>query len=143
MPVHVGSIDARQYAERAGHSRNDLLRGLITQAPCDIRLRIAAQRLYYALAGPALRVDQGLYLATDRNAALHGDAVNETACHRRCNQGADVSTACGRTEQEHPRRIATECRNIALDPLQHRDLIETAVIARNLFGALGIECGMS
>jgi hypothetical protein len=40
----------------------------------------------------------------------------------------------------HPRRITTECGDITFDPLQHRDLVEAAIVSRNPFGSLHIEC---
>ena len=55
--------------------------------------------------------------------------MNQAARHGRRHQGADVAAASRGAEQEDLVRIAAERRDVGVEPAQHRDLIETAVVA--------------
>ena len=62
---------------------------------------------------------------------------------RRGQQCTDVAAPRRGPEHENPIGIAAERADVALDPLQHRDLVEAAVIAGDLFRPLGVQRGMS
>ncbi len=68
--------------------------------------------------------------------------MEEAAGERRPHQGGDRPRAGGLAGDGHLGRIAAERADIAPHPLQRRDLVEQAVIARYAFGRFGAERGM-
>src|SRR5438034_11508362 len=55
---------------------------------------------------------------------------------------ADISATRRGAKQKDAGRVASERRDVAVNPLQHRDLIEAAIVAGNLLGTFGVESWM-
>ena len=67
-----------------------------------------------------------------KTAATLGNRTGEEAlCRGRGREHADGDSTGGLTENRHTRGIATETRNVLLDPLQPRDLVAKPVVARS------------
>src|SRR5262249_20683740 len=132
MSVHVRPVDAWKHAEGTGNPFYDFSRTLATQASRDIRSSIAADGLGHALTSIILVLLERLDLAAGGDTALHGDAVDKSARQRRRYQRTRIAPTCRGPKEEDVGRVATESRDVALDPLQHRYLIEAAVVAVDL-----------
>src|SRR5262249_40803566 len=68
--------------------------------------------------------------AADRVSTLEDPAVKQPLRERRCDQGRYAGTASGLAKDGDTRGVAAEARDVALHPLQGRDLIENGVVAR-------------
>ena len=139
MTVHVRTVEARQHREGSRHGGDNFGNALGAQAGCNVRRLVAAHGRGDLAARTLLCVGHGLDLAAHRHAALHGSAMDQPARQRGSDERAYVAPAGGGAEQEDLVRVATESRHVALEPAQHGDLVEAAVIAGDLLGSLGVE----
>ena len=68
--------------------------------------------------------------------------MDQAARQRRCQKRADVAATCRSAEQKNLAWVAAECRDIGVEPAQHRDLVQASVIARDFLWSFGVQRGM-
>src|SRR6185436_10960009 len=82
------------------------------------------------------------HVCTERAAAHADSAMEQTATQRARLQDRHARRSRGLAHDRDVARITAEARDIALDPLQRRDLIEESVVAGRVLRRFGSQLGM-
>ena len=78
-------------------------------------------------------------VAVEAAARLGDGLVEQPRRQRRCGEVADADGTGGFAEDGHVVRVAAECRDVVLHPLQRRDLIVQPLVARSAVGGFRAE----